>query len=267
LNNILEKRPYSKIAWHQLGKIYAKLNMNAQAISAFDFAIISDDEFTSGYIEKGKVLEKEKKYNEAIENYKISIQLNEPNSFVIYRIGLCYIKLDNYKVGIKYLKKSIRIDATNESAWIELIDIYLKNDNLRQASYLINKAISSNQESNRIIKKSFEINYKMRFFTEAIKNIESLIELGDLKWSNWKNLLDCSVNTKNWDKTLKVALRAKKIFPKKTYIDYLISGCLIKLGKKNEAIYFFQSAKKIKEIPNKLVKNFPELVNEDIFLS
>ncbi len=112
LNNILEKRPYSKIAWHQLGKIYAKLNMNSQAISAFDFAIISDDEFTSGYIEKGKVLEKEKKYNQAIENYKISIQLNEPNSFVIYRIAICYIKLDNYKIGIKYLKKSIRIDPT-----------------------------------------------------------------------------------------------------------------------------------------------------------
>ncbi|MED5269287.1 MAG: hypothetical protein VX406_00450 [Bacteroidota bacterium] len=267
LNNILEKSPYSKIAWHQLGKIYSKLNMNTQAISAFDFAIISDDEFTSAYIEKGKVLEKEKKYNEAIDNYKISIQLNEPNSFVIYRIGLCYLNLDNYKLGIKYLKKSIRIDATNESAWIELVDVYLKKENLRQASYLINKAINSNQESNRIIKKSFEINYKMGLFTEAIKNIESLIALGDLKWNNWKNLLNCSVKIKNWDKALKVALKAKKIFPKKTYIDYLISGCLIKLGKKNEAIYFFQSAKKIKEVPNKLAKNFPELINQDIFLS
>ena len=57
----------------------------------------------AGYIEKGKVLEKEKKYNQAIENYKISIQLNEPNSFVIYRIAICYIKLDNYKIGIKFI--------------------------------------------------------------------------------------------------------------------------------------------------------------------
>ena len=266
LNKILEKRPYSKIAWHQLGKVYAKLNMNTQALSAFEFAIISDDEFTSAYIEKGKVLEKEKKYNEAINNYKISIQLNEPNSFVIYRISLCYIKLDNYKLGIKHLKKSIRIDATNESAWIELVNIYLKEENLRQAYYLIDKAINSNQESIKIIKKSFEIKYKMGLFTEAIEDIESLISLGDQKWNNWKNLLNCSIKIKNWDKALKAALNAKKIFPTKTYIDYLISGCLIKLGKKNEAIYFFQSARKIKEIPDKLAKNFPELVNEDIFL-
>ena len=267
LNNILEKSPYSKIAWHQLGKIYARLNLNSEAISAFDFAIISDDEFTSAYIEKAKTLEKENKYNEAIDNYKVSIRLNEPNSFIILRIGLCYIKLGNHKIGAKFLKKSIRIDATNESAWIGLIDLYLQKDNLRQASYLINKAINSNQESIRIIKKSFEINYKMGLFSEAIKNIESIIELGDLKWNNWKNLLNCSLKIKNWDKALKVALRAKKIFPKKTYIDYLISGCLIRLGKKNEAIYFFQNAKKIKDIPDKLAKNFPELVNEDIFLS
>ncbi len=65
------------------------------------------------------------------------------------RIGLCYLKLKNYKLGKKFLKKAIRIDSTNESAWIELIDLYLKDDNYRYASYLIDKAISSNQESNK----------------------------------------------------------------------------------------------------------------------
>ena len=77
--------------------------MNSEAISAFEFAIISDDEFTSAYIEKAKVLEKGK-YNEAIDHYKISIRLNEPNSFIILRIGLCYLKLGNYKIGTKFLK-------------------------------------------------------------------------------------------------------------------------------------------------------------------
>ena len=65
-----------------------------------EFVIISDDEFTSAYIEKGKLLEKEGKYNEAINNYKISIRLNEPNSFIIMRIGLCYLKLKNYKLCV-----------------------------------------------------------------------------------------------------------------------------------------------------------------------
>ena len=42
----------------------------------------------------------------------------------------------------------------------------------------------------------------------------------------------------------KIKQSKKTIFPKKTYIDYLISGCLIKLGKRNEAIYFFEKGRR-----------------------
>merc|ERR1712096_202560 len=123
-------------------------------------------------------------------------------------MGLCYLKLKNYKLGKKFLKKAIRIDSTNESAWIELIDLYLKDDNYRYASYLIDKAISSNQESMKILKKSFEINYKKGLFIQAIKNVENLIELGDLKWNNWKNIIKCLIKIKSWDKALKTGLKA-----------------------------------------------------------
>ena len=38
-----------------------------------------------------------------------------------------------------------------------------------------------------------------------------------------------------------------------------------KAWEKNEAIYFFQNAKKIKEVPNRLAKNFPELSKRRYF--
>ena len=50
LNNLLEINPYSEVAWHQFGKIYLKINKPEEALSAFDFAIISDDCFTGAYI-------------------------------------------------------------------------------------------------------------------------------------------------------------------------------------------------------------------------
>ena len=71
LSHVLEKRPYSKIAWHQLGKIYKKQGKLKEAISAFDFAIISDDQFVSAYIEKAKILEKVRKYNLKNINFTI----------------------------------------------------------------------------------------------------------------------------------------------------------------------------------------------------
>ena len=41
-----------------------KNKMYDEAIASFDYAIFSDDTFTSPYIDKGKLLEKMKKYDE-----------------------------------------------------------------------------------------------------------------------------------------------------------------------------------------------------------
>ena len=121
LSSVLEKRPYSKIAWHQLGKIYNKQQKFKESISAFDFAIISDDQFVSAYIEKAKVLEKVGRVNEALDNFRLSIELSEPNSYIYYRIAKCYRKLNNKNLFLNYIKKAVREEPGNEKAWLLLI--------------------------------------------------------------------------------------------------------------------------------------------------
>ena len=77
LNSYLDKNPYCEVAWHQLGKQYTETKELLKAVTAFDFAIISDDTFIGAYLEKAKVLEKLKRFEEAIENYKITIAIEE----------------------------------------------------------------------------------------------------------------------------------------------------------------------------------------------
>ena len=74
LSSVLEKRPYSKIAWHQIGKIYNKQGKFKESISAFDFAIISDDQFVSAYIEKAKVSSED---NNVLDLYVLGFDLNK----------------------------------------------------------------------------------------------------------------------------------------------------------------------------------------------
>ena len=54
LNTYLDKNPYCEVAWHQLGRQYYELELYTKALSAFDFAIISDDTFVGAYLEKEK---------------------------------------------------------------------------------------------------------------------------------------------------------------------------------------------------------------------
>ena len=72
--------------------------------------------------------------------------------------------------------------------------------------------------------------------------------------------------TKNWDELLKKSLRAKKSFPNKTFLDYIISGCLLKSGKINEAVYFYQNGQKKSRLPKKILKYFPEFSDNKTLL-
>lgn len=267
INLVLEKRPYSKIAWHQLGKIYKKQGRLKQAISAYDFAIISDDQFVSAYIEKAKILEKLKKFNEALENYKISIELSEPNSYIFFKISKCYKKINNKKLFLDYIKKSLREEPGNEKAWTYLIKFYLDKNNLRQSKYLAKKALENNCNSISILELNAIINRANNNIIEAIRLYKEIIDVQNKQtWKIWKNLLKCMIEIEDWKELLRFSLRAKKNFPDKSFLDFIISGCLLKNGKLNEAIYFFQSGTKHSKIPSELKKSFPEFVENKTLL-
>ena len=90
LDQYLDKNPYSEIAWHQSGRLYYSLEMYTQALRAFEYATLIDEGFLGAFMEKGKSLERLKRYEEAIVAYNKTIELKDPTSFAFLRIGKCY---------------------------------------------------------------------------------------------------------------------------------------------------------------------------------
>ena len=115
------------MAWHQLGRQYFAIKDYKKAEAAFDFAIISDDTFIGAYLEKGKVLEKQNKYQEAIEQYKITLALDDPTSFAFLRIGHCYEKLGHDELAVQFFEKTIDEDPLLDKGWIAITKFYSKS--------------------------------------------------------------------------------------------------------------------------------------------
>ena len=107
LSMYLNTNPYCEVAWHQLGKQYFDDKDYEKALTAYDFAIISDDTFIGAYLEKGKVLEKLKRFNEAIENYRITLELDDPTAFAYLRIGRCFEKLGADDLALQHFTKCV----------------------------------------------------------------------------------------------------------------------------------------------------------------
>lgn len=261
LKRLIDIDPYNEIVWHQLGKLYVKLNEFEKAMSSFDFSIISNETFSSAYVEKGKLLEILGRVNEAIENYEMSAKTNNPNAFISHRIGLCHLKLENSNLAIRYFKESIYLEPNHEKSWIDLISLYLKNKEILKSQYYVKKSLEVNGDSIELWKKSAEIHFKIKFYEEvclACKNIDSL---GDHTLKTWTIWFDSMIHLKKWGQAHKIGLRATKLFPNNSSLLFRIAGCKIRLGEKKEGHNLLKKTIQKNQIPTKIKLFFPELLN------
>ena len=259
LKKIIKYNPYSEIAWHQLGCIYSKMNKVEKAISCFDYAIISDKNLISSYIEKAKLLEFKGQFVNAIENYKSVLKFNDPSAFILTKIGECYIKLSSMVKGLDYFLKAIHIEPGCEKSWIKLIDYFINLKNYKKARFYLHKSLKINPDCIELWEKSVEINKNLKLKKNVTLSYETMIHLGDSRWGTLISCIDEWIIQKNWKKAIEIGLKAKLHFPNKSEIFYKLAGCYMKLGQNLKSNNSIKTGKKI-GLPNfKTIKMFPEL--------
>ena len=259
LKNTIKLNPYSEIAWHQLGCIYSKMDKIEKAISCFDYAIISDNKLISAYIEKAKLLELKNQFVNAIDNYNLVLKFNDPSAFIYTKIGECYINLNDKKKGLKYFLKAIHIEPSFEKSWIKLIDFYIKLKKYKKASLYLHKSLRINPDCIDLWEKSVKVNKNLKLKKNVTLSYETMIDLGDSRWSTLISCIDEWIIQKNWKKAIEIGLKAKSYFPNKSEIFYKLAGCYMKLGQNLKSNNSIKTGKKI-GLPNfKTIKMFPEL--------
>ena len=257
LNKILEIIPYSEVAWHQLGLALLKKGNQKEALSAFDFAIFSDDKFTGAYIEKGKLLEKMGRINEAIDNYGIALKTNDPSAFVFQSIGRCHETLGNNTLAIKYYLKAIHLEPSNENSWVKLIEYYMAQGQYKKAKYYFKGALEINSESVTLWKKGTIIYKSLNQLEKELNAYQKLYDLGVFELPILLKYIDILLQLKNWVKAYKITNEVYKSFPESKSLIHRLGGCSMELGKKSEARYLLSVEGLSREELLELSKLFP----------
>ncbi|MFC4635720.1 tetratricopeptide repeat protein [Dokdonia ponticola] len=224
LNMFLNKNPYCEVAWHQVGKQYFDLKQYEKALSAFDFAVISDDRFIGAYLEKGKVLEKLGRYNEALENYQITLELDDPTSFALLRMGKCYDKLGNDELALKHYKRCVHEDPLLDNGWIAITDYYSKRLDFQKALYYINKAIHIDAENVLYWKRYAKINHRLKFYEEAENGYRKTLELGNYELETWLTHADILLYLEEIDAAITILTQALEFYPENAEVMFRLSG-------------------------------------------
>lgn len=231
LNTYLENNPYSEVAWHQLGKQYFSKKMYKEALTAFDFAIISDDSFIGAYFEKGKVLEKMGKYNEAIENYETTISIEDPTSHAYLRIGKCHEKLENDDMAQYYYYQTVHEDPLLDKGWLAITDFYFRKENYERALYYINKAINIDGENPLYWKKCAETYVALNNYHEADFAYKQAVDLGNYELATWIQWSQVLQENKDFESAIQVLKQGLEFYPEYAEIEYRLAGAFLSLNK------------------------------------
>ncbi len=224
LNEYLDRNPYCEVAWHQLGKQYYAKHMYKEALTAFDFAIISDDSFIGAYFEKGKVLEKLGKYSEAIENYETTIQIEDPTSHAYLRIGKCYEHLGNDEMAKYYYYQTVHEDPLLDKGWLAITDFYYSKEDFDKALYYINKALNIDGENPTYWKKSAGINASLKNYDQADFSFKQAVELGNYELDTWLNWADVARCNKDYEAGIHILSQGLEFYPDSAEIQYKTVG-------------------------------------------
>ena len=259
LNKVLEFNPYCEVAWHQLGKVYLKSGKFDDALSAFEFSIISDETFTGAYIEKGKLLEFLGRLNEAILNYEFALKTTESNAFIQNSIGRCHEKLGNNSVAKEFYSKSVELEPTNENCWLSLIIFLISQKKLKTAKLYLEKSLIINGDSIELWKNNAELCIKLKEDKEIYRSCQKLFSLGHYGSDIIIKIIDFFLKKKDWRKAQTIAENAFSFCPNNRNLEIRIAGCCFHLNKVDEAMYLLNLNQMDKKDKRKFFFLFPEL--------
>ncbi|SDS30178.1 Tetratricopeptide repeat-containing protein [Formosa sp. Hel1_31_208] len=242
LNGYVDKNPYCEVAWHQLGRQYFTIKEYDKALAAFDFAIISDDNFVGAYLEKGKVLEKKKMHLEAIENYKITLALDEPTSFALLRIGHCYDKLGKDDLAVQYFYKTVHEDPLLDKGWIAITKFYNRKQNYQKALFYINKAINIDAENVIYWKLYAQINHRLNFLEEAERGYKKTLDLGNYELQTWLSRADILIALGEFEASVINLIQAAEFYPETAEIEFRLAGLHFTLHESSKGHYHLKNA-------------------------
>jgi len=224
LQQYIENEPYSEIAWHQLGRQYYIIEDLNQALRAFDFALLIDERFVGAYIEKAKTLEKLDRYTEAIENFLITTELEDPSAYAFLKIGKNFKKIFNREAAVEYFLKANEQDPFLDKPLLALAELYFEDNVFHKSLFYINKLIEIDDENKVFWKLYAQTNLKMSFFKEAATAFRKCIELGDNSLDTYIELVDALYFIGDLNEAIKTLLEAEIYYHKHADIEFRKSG-------------------------------------------
>lgn len=147
LDAFINDNPYSHFAWFLLGNMYMTMDNYPEAIKAYDYATIINEDFSEAFFNLGNAHMKIEQFEKAIDAYKSSIHPDFVDPITYNFIGHCYIVLEKNEDAITYFQKAIDHSPEYADGWLGFAVAYSNLDNSKEGLLYIAKALKINPDN------------------------------------------------------------------------------------------------------------------------
>lgn len=259
---ILDRDPYSYVAWYNLGHAQAYLGQYADAIESFEFAFVIKEDFEFAYRDCSELCFELKLYHKALKYYKEILELFEPDSEIFLRIGQCYQALQSSTIARTFYLRALKLDPLNDEVFFHLGQCYASEGKWDSAISSFKKAIrieDKQEEYMAAIAAAYEQTQENK---KAEKFWKIAIKIAPEESAYWVKLAQFYINEGRATDAI-VCLDDAETFAVGSDINYCRIACLFILGRRQEAIYWLGEALlEDFDTHNKLFDFLPELEDD-----
>ena len=134
LKEALEYSLDDPILHYQIGVVYQEMFIYDLAIQSYKMYAKSNSEDPIVYRLMGDCHKNLNNFQDAIINYKKAYKLYSYDDInILYHLGFCYLKINDYTNAAKYFKSIIRINPDHPATHNNLISIYAELNKLKEA--------------------------------------------------------------------------------------------------------------------------------------
>jgi tetratricopeptide (TPR) repeat protein len=262
IENYIDEYPYSHFAWFSLGNLHLTLENHKDAIRAYEYATVINEDFSEAQFNLGNAFMKEERFEDAIEAYKSSITKDYTDPVTFNFIGHCYIVLDENETAMEYFQKAVDQSPEYSDGWLGFA-VALSNLNRTQEGLIyIEKAIKLNPKNMYYRYFHADMMFNIEDYTEAeilYKRVyESDIESTGIYLDYTESLI---LNDKNQE-AIQVLVNGISKHPEESILYYRYSALMLQMGHEMDAESILMLALEINpDQSSQLFNFFPEAGN------
>lgn len=258
----IDLRPYSEIAWSQLGQQYMLMKDYEEAHRAFDYATLINPKSIMAHTQKAACLEKLEDFEKAIEVYEETLELDDSAAYTYMKIGSCYVKLGKPFKALKSFHQAIHEDPQLDQAWVATSDLYESIGNYDEALYYLNRGLDLDGLNIDYWKRRAYLHIQLVRFEESTLDYYRLVELEPNNFYNWLGLSETLITIGDYQKAIEAVYRGLKHF-NRAELYYQLSNCYYLLGEEENGAAAFKKASEMNDsLKVEMFKKYPILENK-----